>query len=47
MFVCHSATDEDFYSSLAQMAGEGFDDEDDDEVIKRKRLKYSWNVLCN
>jgi len=30
-----SATDEDFYSSLAQMAGDGFDDDDDDadEVI--------------
>lgn len=26
-----STTDEDFYSSLAQMAGEGFDD--DDEVM--------------
>ena len=29
-----STTDEDFYSSLAQMAGEGFDDDDDDEVMK-------------
>ena len=34
--VCLRATDEDFYSSLAQMAGEGFDDDDDDddEVMK-------------
>ena len=29
-----SATDEDFYSSLAQMAGEDFDGDDDDEVTK-------------
>ncbi|XP_068673186.1 fas-binding factor 1 homolog isoform X2 [Montipora foliosa] len=26
------ATDEDFYSSLAQMAGEGFDDDDDESI---------------
>ena len=31
-----SATDDDFYSSLAQMAGDGFDDDDDDnEVMER------------
>ena len=29
--ICFSATDEDFYSSLAQMAGDGFDDDDDDD----------------
>lgn len=34
-FYNYSATDEDFYSSLAQMAGDGFDDDEDadaDEV---------------
>ena len=28
-----SATDEDFYSSLAQMAGDGFDDDDDEDEV--------------
>ena len=39
-----SATDEDFYSSLAQMAGEDFDgDDDNDEVTK---MGVCWVHAC-
>ena len=46
LLISVSATDEDFYSSLAQMAGDGFDDDDDaDEVRDLSFRNFSGQVI--